>query len=294
MIRFFVCKDIDTLINGKTKDITQTISDMNENSIKSSFLYSYSTFESIITEILRYYLIAFPEKMDKNFSIEKQELLSFSSTHDIILHSVNRYIRKYSCETLLEYLFFFRDILSIDITIDEKLTKIISKTRNTITHDDANSELLFMHLQQKTKPLNYHDIVAYMTYLINLSAKIQLKINSKYKKYTYEHLLRNIWSFSFSSPLLDFDKIWNFDNAGTLLIKDLKQVKRNISGISQSEHLFLAIFLQQYNNSLNDHLHSFSVLPALVSLDTNNKNKLIDIITFFEYYPLIFSRMKIK
>lgn len=294
MIRFFVCEDICTLINNKINEIAQTISGMNETSLKPLFLFSYSTFESVITEILRYYLIAFPEKLDKNLSIGKDELLSVSSTHDIILNSVNKYIRKYSSETLLDYLSFFNNTLSLDISINEKLIESISQTRNIITHDDYNSELLFIHIHHDIKSLDCNNIKAYMNYLITLLKEISIHINNTYKKYNYEFLLRNVWSFAFSSPLLNFDSIWEFDSSGSLHIKDLKQIKKQISGISRSEHLFLAVFLQQYSDSLNDSLHSFSKLSALVSLDTQNKNKIIEIIKFFEYYPLLFNGMKIK
>ena len=47
-----------------------------ENNAKPAFIYAYSIFESTITELLRYYLNAFPEKLGKNFVIEKKDLLA--------------------------------------------------------------------------------------------------------------------------------------------------------------------------------------------------------------------------
>ena len=44
----------------------KTLMRREEKYIEPMFIYSYSIFESTITEILRYYLIAFPEKINKN------------------------------------------------------------------------------------------------------------------------------------------------------------------------------------------------------------------------------------
>lgn len=294
MIRFFVCKDVSTLILNKINEIQNTLLNMDDHTLKPSFMYSYSIFESTLTEILRYYLMAFPEKLDNNLTIGKDELLSTSSTHDIILFSVNKHIRKYSCKTLLEYLSFFKHILSIEFFIDDNMIKKISQIRNSMTHDDANSELLCFHINQFDLSLSYSDIKSYISYLCDLLNDMLNQINEVYNKYTYEFLLRSIWKYTFSTPLLNFDDIWEFNQDGVLQIRDLKKVKKKISGISSSEHLFLSIFLQQYNNSLNDALHSFHNIPALVSMDSDSKDKLINIITFFKYYPLFFNGTPIR
>lgn len=294
MIRFFVCKDVITLISNKLDEIQTTLSNMNDATIKPSFLYSYSMFESTLTEILRYYLISFPEKLDNTLTVGKDELLSSSSTHNIILSSVNKYIRKYSSKTLSEYITFFKDILSIEFCVDEDMIKDISKIRNNITHDDAYSELLFLHIDQHDLSISYLDIKDYIIYFCDLLNSIHFQIKDVYSKYTYEFLLRSVWNYTFSSPLLNFDNTWEFNQDGVLQIKDIKQIKKKIYGISSSEHLLLSIFLQQYNNTLNEALHSFHDIPALVSIDSNNKEKIINIINFFKYYPLFFNGTPIR
>lgn len=42
MIRFFVCKDVSTLILNKTDEIQSTLSNMSEKTLKPSFIYSYN------------------------------------------------------------------------------------------------------------------------------------------------------------------------------------------------------------------------------------------------------------
>lgn len=295
MIRFFVYSDISSFISNIRIEIQNITNDMSESSKKPSFLYAYSLFESTITEILRYYLNAFPEKTDKNINIGKAELLSSPTTYDIISNSINIYIRKYSSETLVKYLSFFKETLSINLSLDENIINEISQTRNKITHDNSYSELQRMHLHNyRDLPIpSLENIRNYINTLIDTLNEINFQICNTYHKYSYEFLLRSVWSYVFTSPLLTFDQIWTFKN-GVLQIKDIKQVKKQINGISSSEHLLLSIFFQQYNNDLNESLHSFRDIPALVSIDKEGKNKIIEIINFFKYYPLIFNGEVIK
>lgn len=295
MIRFFVHSDISSFISNIKIEIQNITNDMSESSKKPSFLYAYSLFESTITEILRYYLNAFPEKIDKNINIGKAELLSSPATYDIISNSINIYIRKYSSETLVKYLLFFKETLSINFSLNENIINEISQTRNKITHDNSYSELQRMHLHNyRDLPIpSLENIQNYINTLIETLNEIDIQICNTYHKYSYEFLLRSVWSYVFTSPLLMFDQIWTFKN-GVLQIKDTKQVKKQINGISSSEHLLLSIFLQQYNNNLNESLHSFRDIPALVSIDKEGKNKIIEIINFFKYYPLIFNGEVIK
>jgi hypothetical protein len=295
MIRFFVCNDVSWFILNEINEINSTISNMDKKIPKPFFLYSYSIFESTLTEILRYYLIAFPEKIDNTITLGKDELLSNASTYNIIKSSVNKHIRKYSCKPLSDYIAFFKNSLSIHFDVDEDKIKKISETRNIITHDDANHQLLFLHTQQQPDlSPHYSDVISYAMYLCDLLNDIRSQINEVYNKYTYEFLLRSIWSYAFTTPLLDFDHIWEFSSDGTLQIKDIKQVKERIVGISSSERLLLSIFLQQYNDTLNEVLHPFSNIPALVSMSSKNKEKIVNIINFFIYYPKFFNNTPIK
>lgn len=120
MIRFFICENITSFIQKQQKEISDSQFFIMENNAKPAFIYAYSIFESTITEILRYYLNAFPEKIGKKFVIEKKDLLATAKTQDIILNFIDQHIRKFSSETLLSYLTFFFDTLSINILVEKK------------------------------------------------------------------------------------------------------------------------------------------------------------------------------
>ena len=295
MIRFFVYTDINLFISHNKAEIQNTKNNITESSKKAYFLYAYSIFESTITEILKYYLNAFPEKLDKNITIEKNELLSSPLTYDLISNCTNAYIRKLSSKTLSQYLHFLKETLSIDFSFDDDIINEISKIRNNITHNNSASVLEQMHiLHYKVLPMiSLSNIETYINILIDVLDSINNQICEVYSKYNYEFLLRSIWSYAFSTPVLAFDQIWNFKN-NTLQINDINQVKLRVNSISSSEHLLISIFFQQYNNNLNELFHSFKDIPALVSIDDNWKNKIIEIINFFKYYPHIFNGESVK
>jgi len=96
-------------------------------------------------------------------------------------------------------------------------------------------------------------------------------IEKKYHEYTLDKLARSIWKNTFSTPLLSFDAVWEYHSEGYLTIRDINDLKSRAASLSKSEHLFLAIFLQQYNNDLNSYINNFNQIPSLVSIDTHNK-----------------------
>lgn len=266
-----------------------------EKYIEPIFVYSYSIFESTITEILRYYLNAFPEKINKNINIGKEQLLSTSMTHDILVSYIEEYIRIYSSKTLSEYLRFFKETLDIDASLDLPLVDKISKQRNIIVHDNFKRDLLSLYINNVKAPCsNGAELLSYIRFLNEILDIISAKICSKYAEYTKEKLVRCVWNSVFSTPVLRFDDIWNFDVNGALFIKNFETIKEKVKIISSTERLFLAIIFQQFNNSINEKLFSFREIPSFVSLDNESKNKLIELINFFKYYPLFFGGEEIK
>ena len=298
MIRFFVSDDVTALISKRKIEINsyeKILMRTDEKYIEPIFVYSYSIFESTITEILRYYFNAFPEKIDKNISIGKEELLSTSMTHDILLSYVEEYIRKYSSKALSEYLHFFEKTLDIKISLDLLLVDKISNQRNIIMHDSFKRDLLSLYIYNEKLPCSNRAVLqSHVRFLNELLDIISDKICSKYAAYTKERLVRCVWNSVFSSPILRFDDIWNFDTNGALSIRNFEAIKEKVKDISRTERLFLAIIFQQFNNNINEELFSFRELPPFVSLDNESKNKLIKLRDFFKYYPLFFGGEEIK
>ena len=171
----------------------------------------------------------------------------------------------------------------------------ISKQRNIIVHDNFKRDLLSLYINNVKAPCsNGAELLSYIRFLNEILDIISAKICSKYAEYTKEKLVRCVWNSVFSTPVLRFDDIWNFDVNGALFIKNFETIKEKVKIISSTERLFLAIIFQQFNNSINEKLFSFREIPSFVSLDNESKNKLIELINFFKYYPLFFGGEEIK
>ena len=90
----------------------------------------------------------------------------------------------------------------------------------------------------------------------------------KYYEYTLDKLARAIWEYTFSTPILPFDAVWEYHSEGYLTIKDI--------------------------DDLNNYIHDFNKIPSLVSIDKYNKAKLVELIDFFDSFPLLFNGERIK
>lgn len=294
MIQCFIKSNVTAFISMQEEEIKKACIDIEEKSIKPIFIYSYSIFESTITEVFRYYLNAFPCKIKKSITIDKEQLIATSLTQDVLENCIEDYIRLYSCKTLAEYLTEFCKQLSIDISLKNfEITKL-SNMRNDITHDVTKRYLRLLHTHYRANSCNFSlsKFQEYISTLLSVLEAISNQISQVYASYTYERLVRTVWENTFTSPLLKFDKVWKIQNG---ILQVSSDYLKDIMGcISSSEHLFLAVFLQQYNKTLNGSLHSFNQIPAFVSLDDSSKHKLADLISFFKYYPYTFNNEILK
>lgn len=289
MIQCFINDNVTSFISKQQEEIKKVSSDVDEKFIKPMFTYSYSVFESTITEIFRYYLYAFPYKIEKNIVVDKNKLISTSLTQDILEESIDSYIRTFSAKPLADYLKTFCRTLDIKVPINKSEIEEISNMRNIIVHDSSKRYLRLLHTSNEaiTYNLPLSKFQKYIATMLNILEEISNKISEKYVRYTYEKLVHEVWENVFTSPLLEFNKVWKI-HEGRLVISS-EYLENIIDCISSSERLFLAVFLQQYNDTLNKSLHLFNHIPAFVSLDFNSKNKLVDLIAFFKYYPYTFN-----
>lgn len=296
MVNYFVCNDVSNSIHDTNTTLNNIATSIAEDTKKPYFIYAYSLFESTITEIARYYIKAFPYKIDKTITTNKDLVLMSSRSSTIIDDMIDQNIRKYSYKPLYEYLQFFILLQDLDLSIDEAKFKKISDLRNSIVHDDIKNSLIYKHTNY-TKCSNKNENIAlykeYVQYFIQFLDLYNTSMQAKYSEYTLDKLVRTIWSNTFSTNLLPFDAVWEYHSDGHLKFKDTKDLKKRADSLSSSEHLLLAVFLQQYNNDLNEYIHGFKKIPPLVCIDTNTKSKLVDLIDFFDSFPLSFNGEKI-
>ncbi len=294
MIRLFVCSEVNKLIDDSIKIMDKNIKNIDEESMKAEYVYIYSIFESTLTATLRYFLLAFPEKIDKNVTISKEQLLSSPLTSDVTLNVINSYIRGYSSDSLINYILFYKKTLAISIEIDDKKIRQISNIRNKIVHDDFSADRNLQYIASTGNiDLKIIDLKEGVKYLKELLSLILNEIENKYKEYTFEKLCRTIWTDTFDTPLLRFDDVWSIDE-GIIHIKDLKAEKKKFKMLSRGEKTLLSIFLHQYSNTLNDQLFKFCDIAAICSLDCSSREKMINIIQLFMAHPHLFNGKKLN
>ena len=84
MINNFIYDDVSNAILNANTALNEITKSITSATAKPYFIYAYSLFESTITEITRYYIKAFPHKIDKNISVNKDLFLTSSRSSDII------------------------------------------------------------------------------------------------------------------------------------------------------------------------------------------------------------------
>lgn len=296
MVNYFVCNDVSNSIHDTITTLDSIATSITEDTKKPYFIYAYSLFESTITEIARYYIKAFPYKIDKSITTNKDLVLTSSRSSTIIDDMIDQNIRKYSYKPLYEYLRFFIFIHDLDLSIDESEFKKISDLRNSIVHDDIKNSLIYKHTNY-TKCSDKNENITlykeYIHYFIQFLNLYNTCMEAKYSDYTLDKLVRAIWKNTFSTNLLPFDAVWEYHSDGHLKLRDTKDLKKRANSLSSSEHLLLAVFLQQYNHEINKYVHSFNDIPSLVSLGGDVKSQLVDLIDFFDSFPLSFNGEKI-
>lgn len=297
MTNCFICNDISNSIHNTNTILDSITISITKDTEKPYFIYAYSLFESTITEIVRYYIKAFPYKIDKSITVNKNLVLISSRSSTIIDDMIDQNIRKYSYKPLSEYLQFFIFIQDLDLSIDESKFKEISNLRNSIVHDDIKNSLIYKHTNN-TKSSNTNESTIlykdYICYFIQFLNSYNECMKTKYSEYTLDKLARTIWENTFSTPLLPFDAIWEYHSEGYLKLKNIEDLKQRANSLCNSEHLLLSVFLQQYNHDINEYIHGFKKIPSLVSIDTENKSRLVDLIDFFDSFPLLFNGERIK
>ena len=121
---------------------------------------------------------AFPHKIDKNISVNKDLFLASSRSSDIIDTIIDtiidQNIRKYSCRSLYEYIHFFISIQDLDLSLNEYKIREISDLRNSIVHDDIKNSLIYKHTNNtksynKNSPTSlYKDHICYFIEILDL------------------------------------------------------------------------------------------------------------------------------
>ena len=231
-------------------------------------------------------------KINKNITVSKELLLSSPLTSVVELDVINSYIRSFSSDTLSNYIKFYLKTMEISVDVNDNQIKRISNLRNTIVHDNLKTSSMLPYVASKSiEKLKLNDLQKDTLYLKQLLSDIAGAVSDKYYKYTLEKVCRSIWEETFCTPLLKFDNVWVIDES-SIYIRNIEKMNEKCAELSRGEKLLLSIFLQQYSNSINDKIFKFNDLPAICSLDTCFREKIINVLQILIAHPYLFNGEK--
>lgn len=252
-------------INELELTIEQLQKSENSIVIKSLFVYGVSTFENAMTDILKEFCKAWPQKMlGKEISLSKEQILN--DTEVIVDTLLESSINKFIYGSLEKYISEFTKLLAIEEIPHVSELIEIKETRNLIIHNNMIVNAIYLSKcknecvrateQDINKQLPFDKKYAYDSLKLCidvLSDNILAKLKDKYGSYTKIRAMKEIWDELFNSPILAFDDYWEYDDAGNLR----HFINKNIgdyfnSCYSTTEEILVGKIMMHYWGSLQN------------------------------------------
>ena len=208
------------------------------------FVLSVASMETMLSDVLRYHLVKFPQTLSMDFKFEKEEF--FESHFNLLERGIDKYIYGLSYESFDSYFKKFLKCLSIEWNNFQdsygKDFQKIKKNRNLLLHDGN-----VVHEKTKQSKINCDYVIESIDKIINFEGKLKRYIYDKYKEYTKINANKRLWEFMFKTLLMPYDDYWHYDE-----LKDhiygLKK-SRYENDLSGSETMLLELWRSQFNGS---------------------------------------------
>lgn len=249
----------------KELDLTLQQLQKSENRIviKSLFVYGISTFENAMTDILREFCKAFPEKIpSKEISLSKEQILN--DTEVIVEMFLDNSINKLTYGSLEKYISEFAKLLAIDMLPHVSELIEIKETRNLIIHNNLIVNTIYLSKCKNdcvratekdiNKELSFDKDYAYASLKLCmdvLNKNILAKLKGKYSSFTKIKAMKEIWNELFHSSILKFDDYWEYDGNGKLLGFINEDIETHFHvGYSTTEKMLMGKIMMHYWGSL--------------------------------------------
>ena len=245
--------------------VTATISKiaMAQSEVKSTssrecqnglFLMTVAFVESMHKEILKYFLRYNPEKISNKKTIEVRKTTLIENEDFHILESlIDEVVDKMPFWQVIKY---FYDTMKINKPDNFKTIEAIQKNRNQLIHDNIQVEYKQGSVNHNLFDINYiqSSLSEYEEYLIHLNDEIL----RKYSEFTRMNALKNLWYYTFKTPLCaKFEDYWHTDLENDS-ITGYKSPEYE-GGLSHSETFMLSIWRSQVSGYKVDFLNMSSL-----------------------------------
>ncbi|MFV0592987.1 MAG: hypothetical protein ACK5M7_16550 [Draconibacterium sp.] len=211
-----------------------------------------SSFENSIFDTMRILFTHIPEKMEmKNESIAKEELLNGNP----IAQVVERKVLEQSYKNAKDFLTYFIKVTGIKVAdffeSDDFANLIeIKATRNLLIHNNLKVNSFYKENAGRLARIpNGSYLIINQDYLFNsivvlknILTLFKAKLNQKYKGFTRLKALKELFDFTFSTPIMNFENEWEVDKNEDRIIR-YKEESSRAGGLSSSERMLFEFWL---------------------------------------------------
>ncbi len=201
------------------------------------FVLAIASFENSLNDTLKVLLTNIPTKLDMKIeNITKDDLIDGNPLEKAIQLKIN----SISYQNLKSILKYFTETTGInkDTIKEELIDKLqeIKATRNLLLHNNLIVNSLYTDTVgvYNRKPTNnkldidQDYLFQSICVLSTILESIMLALNEKYKDYSHINALRQLWKYTFSTPIMKFENEWIIDEEKDKIIAfNLKKSKRN-------------------------------------------------------------------
>lgn len=220
----------------------------------ANFLFAYALFEGILRELSFQFYYAFPKRLkgagkdassaNEYFEIQKDALLWTNDYYFVLNTIIDKKLFNLSKDSLYSFITTFLKISNISFSIDKDLLVNMTMTRNIIAHNNAyNVKPWNIRSEMFSDIVRQSNLKIYIEYINSLIRLIEIEIEKKYKKFTYEKLLLDSWNYT--CPKLSIYDIFDF-KTGTAKIKVESAIKR-ISELPVTEKYLVSVWIENHN-----------------------------------------------
>jgi len=253
------------------------------------FVLAVSHVETMITDTLKYYLCALPDKIDKRtLQVTKQELLAHP--YDLIEVQVEKQLWSLGYKPIQDIVEFLCDTLSLDADAAALAAPLaeLKATRNVLLHNSlvANGTYLAaagaarrvskagdkLTVDGKYLSTSLDTLVAFVETIARLTT-------TKYAAYSRLAAIKRLWQFTFKSQVMPFEDFWVIEENNDCL--RFWQKGKYESNISSTEKTLLGIWRATFSGT-SPEFTAFSMYP----FDEDNQQKVLFLLSAFRHFSI--------
>ena len=245
--------------------------------------------ETMLSDTLKYYLSVIPQKINKeSLSVTKDEFLAHR--FDLIDIQIEKLLHHLFYKPIDGVLGYFCCTLSLGAEPNALSAHLreIKATRNVLLHNNLVSNSAYLEAagenQRVDEPgkkldINQSYLKSSLDALSSFVAEVGHLIRSKYRDYTKLAAIRQLWDFTFKSPVMPFDDFWCVDEKADS-ISSWKRGKYE-DGLSSSETVFLNVWRAHFNG------YTPGLKPiTMYTLDDDHQAKLLYLLSVFRHFRI--------